>query len=351
MGGVNGLFLTQIHVSYPSFFHPHSALRKTYGANARPTWPQNSFQLTFKKSKMPFDHIHKFNEINQFHHVAQGDIRSKHDDVHVFNFKDLGKNVIKEMPLFRTNFYQIGLMKKANFKMSVYEQDYELDHMFALIFFKPGQLIKFSSDPDWEGYVIHFKTHFLNIQADNEAAMKRFTVLDPTKESFLMIPEVEFNDLAEVYEKMIYEYEKPILTSLTVLELYLQILFQKVNDIYFKFQNKTEAFSGRKEYISFRYKQLVNEKLRETKTISDYADLLFVTPKYLIEAMGSTTGVSPKKYIDQKIISETKTLLRFTEHSIYDIAVRYQFKNQAHFSNFFKLHTGYSPNEYRKTHS
>jgi AraC-like DNA-binding protein len=76
--------------------------------------------------------------------------------------------------------------------------------------------------------------------------------------------------------------------------------------------------------------------------------MLFVTPKYLIEALKETIGASPKEYVDNRIIAETKTLLRYTNQSIYDIAMAYQFRDQAHFSNFFRQQTSMTPLEYRK---
>lgn len=300
---------------------------------------------------MPYNSIQKFTEINQFHHAAQGGLHSKNDDVHVFRFSDISKNVVTEMPLFRTTFYQIGLMRQANFKMSVYENAYNLENLCALVFFKPGQLIRFTSDPNWDGYVIHFKTTFLSIPNDNSEALKRFTILDPSRESFLIIQESDFNELAEIYEKMIYEYEKPLLSAISIIELYLQILFHKVNDIFERENQLNESFSTRKEQISFEFKKLVNEKLRETKTINDFADMLFITPKYLIEALKETIGASPKEYVDNRIIAETKTMLRYTNLSIYDIALAYKFRDQSHFSNFFRQQTSMTPLEYRKAYA
>ncbi len=300
---------------------------------------------------MPFKSIHKFTEINQFHHAAQGGLHSKSEAVHVFRFSDISKGVVNEMPLFRTTFYQIGLMRQANFKMSVYEQEYNLKNLYALVFFKPGQLIRFDSDPNWDGYVIHFKTAFLSIPGDDSEALKRFSILDPSRESFLIIEESDFEELSEVYEKMLYEYEKPLLKGLSIIELYLQILFHKVNDIFERDNQPKETFSTRKEQISFQFKKLVSEKLRETKTINDFADMLFVTPKYLIEALKDTIGASPKEYLDDRIIAETKTMLRYTNHSIHDIAKAYQFKDQAHFSNFFRQQTSMTPLAYRKAYA
>jgi len=242
-------------------------------------------------------------------------------------------------------------MRQANFKMSVYENEYTLENLFALVLFKPGQLIRFASDPKWDGYVIHFKTAFISIPNDNSEALKRFSILDPSRESFLIIQESDFNELAEVYEKMLYEYEKPLLSALSVIELYLQILFHKVNDIFERDNQPKETFSTRKEQISFQFKKLVSEKLRETKTINDFADMLFVTPKYLIEALKETIGSSPKEYVDNRIIAETKTMLRYTNQSVYEIALAYQFRDQAHFSNFFRQQTSMTPLEYRKSYA
>lgn len=42
-------------------------------------------------------------------------------------------------------------------------------------------------------------------------------------------------------------------------------------------------------------------------------------------------------------------MLRFSNHSVYKIAIAYNFKDQAHFTNFFKQRTRHSPLEYRNT--
>lgn len=243
---------------------------------------------------MPFADINKFTTFNDFHNAAQGGLHSKHDDVHIFRFADLNKTVVKHMPLFRTSFYQIGLMRKADFSMSVFEHEYRLENQFALILFKPGQLIQFKSDPKWEGYVILFKDSLLTIRQENEAALKRFAVLDPTKDSFIIVDEENFDDLSEVYEKMLYEYEKPLQNSVPIIELYLHVLFHKVNHLYEKLRTQEPIFSTRKASVTFQFKNLVNQKLRETKTIADYADMLHVTPKYLIEALKETSHIAPR---------------------------------------------------------
>ena len=90
----------------------------------------------------------KFNEFNDFHKAANGNVRTNHPDVHIYRFADIGKDVVKNMPLFSTSFYQIGLMRKGNFKMSVSGSEYKLNNLCAVVLFKPGQLIQFQADTE-----------------------------------------------------------------------------------------------------------------------------------------------------------------------------------------------------------
>jgi AraC family transcriptional regulator, transcriptional activator of pobA len=302
---------------------------------------------------MPFSSIHKFNEFNELHTAANGLVRSPHSDVHVFRFSELGNQVIGKMPLFRLSFYQIGLMSKADFKISFYDKEYRTEQTNALIVFKPGQLIQWQSDPNWEGYVVLFKEEFLGICQNNSNSRKDFSFLDPTKESFILVSDDEFATLSEVYEKMLYEYQKPTLESLAVVSLYAQILFHKTQQIFEQHVAETldpVPTNSRKAQIAHQFKKLVNTELRSFKRVSDFADKLHISPKYLIESVSEVTGKSPKVIINERVISETKTMLRFTNHSISDIARAYNFTDQAHFANFFKQNTSFTPLELRARH-
>lgn len=201
--------------------------------------------------------IRVFDHFDDFHRAAQGGITTKHPLVHVFRFRDLSAAVVKEMPIFRTTFYQIGLMRQANFAISIYEKEYLLNSLHAVIFFKPGQIISFRSTTEWDGYVVLFQEEFLAIQQNSEAAKKQFALLDPTRESFLLIDELAFNDLASVYERMLHEYAKEATDALAVLNLYTHILFHKVNQLYSKSTNADLRYASRSEMVSYEFKKLV----------------------------------------------------------------------------------------------
>jgi len=299
---------------------------------------------------MPFESINKFHEFNELHVAGGGSVRSARNDVHVFRFSELGKDVQSTMPLFRLSFYQIGLMRKANFRISFYEKEYATQQLNALIVFKPGQLIQWQSDPEWDGYVVLFKEEFLGICQNNSNTRKDFSFLDPTKESFYLVSDSEYAQLADTYERMLEEYDKPIVASLPVLSLYTQILFHKTQEVFDQHAAETSdpiPVNSRKAEIAYQFKKLVNTELRTYKKVNDFADKLNISPKYLIESVSEITGKSPKAIINDRLLSEAKTILRFTDQPIADIARAYNFTDQAHFANFIKQNTSYSPLEIR----
>lgn len=301
---------------------------------------------------MPFQSIHKFHEFDDLHHAAGGQVRTQHSDVHVFRFRDIGKNVRGHMPLFRLSFYQIGLMRQADFKISFYEKEYATQQLNALIVFKPGQLIQWQSDPNWDGYIVLFKEDFLNICQNNSNTRKDFSFLDPTKESFYLVSDAEYAELAGTYERMLDEYNKPIVTALPVLSLYTQILFHKTQEVFDKHAAETldpAPTNSRKAEIAYRFKKLVTTELRTFKKVTDFADQLHISPKYLIESVSEVTGKSPKAIINERLLSEIKTMLRYTDQPIADIARAYNFTDQAHFANFVKQNTSFTPLEVRQS--
>ena len=59
------------------------------------------------------------------------------------------------------------------------------------------------------------------------------------------------------------------------------------------------------------------------------------------------TGHTPKELIDTRCIQEIKMLLRTTDLTMQEIALRLDFPDQSFFSRYFKKNTGMTPAEYR----
>ena len=96
------------------------------------------------------------------------------------------------------------------------------------------------------------------------------------------------------------------------------------------------------------FKSLVNNNFNEMHKVSEYADLLSVTPKYLNEIVKNTIGTTAKEYIIDRILLEAKRLLVHTDESVKMIALSLGFSQPLHFNTFFKNKLKMTPLEYRK---
>ncbi len=92
---------------------------------------------------------------------------------------------------------------------------------------------------------------------------------------------------------------------------------------------------------------LVDKHFKEKKKVSDYAALLNRSPKTITNLFASYDIPTPLQIIHDRIISEARRLLIYTDKSAKEIAALLGFDDQATFSRFFKKNTGKSITEFR----
>ena len=97
-----------------------------------------------------------------------------------------------------------------------------------------------------------------------------------------------------------------------------------------------------------KFSLLVEMNFKEKHKVGDYADLLHLSPKSLSNLFARYAKKSPLKFINDRIILESKRLLEFSDKNINEITHFLGFNELSHFSKFFKTQTGFSPKEYQK---
>lgn len=85
----------------------------------------------------------------------------------------------------------------------------------------------------------------------------------------------------------------------------------------------------------------------QLRSAKDYADRLSVHVNHLNTILKETTEKTTTQLISSRITQEAKYLLKQTDWQISEISNALGFEEVAHFSNFFKRQTSYSPNSFR----
>ena len=97
-----------------------------------------------------------------------------------------------------------------------------------------------------------------------------------------------------------------------------------------------------------KFNVLVDIHYKTKRKVSDYAELLFKSPKTLSNLFALYNQKSPQQIILDRLALEAKRLLQFTEKQNQEIAYELGFNDPAHFSRFFKKMTDFSPTRYRE---
>lgn len=93
--------------------------------------------------------------------------------------------------------------------------------------------------------------------------------------------------------------------------------------------------------------ELMSDNIR-SRSVTDYANRLCVTPKYLSAVCKQTNGKTASDYINYFIVKDIKHLLLHSEKSIKEISQMLGFPNLSFFGKYVKAHLGMSPSVYRK---
>ncbi len=97
------------------------------------------------------------------------------------------------------------------------------------------------------------------------------------------------------------------------------------------------------------FKYHVSRHFLEHHLVSDYAQLMNITPKYLNQVVKRVMGVTAKSIIQEQLLIQASRDLKFSNESIKEIAFKLGFAEPEHFSHFFKKSTGKTPSLFRNT--
>ncbi|MCR4921049.1 MAG: AraC family transcriptional regulator [Bacteroidaceae bacterium] len=127
-----------------------------------------------------------------------------------------------------------------------------------------------------------------------------------------------------------------------------EAVIQEVLFCYFSNRNFTPAVQDNKDHITHAFMAALLEHYKQERQVTDYADRLCITPRYLSAVVKERTGRTAQQWIIDFVINSIKQSLLYTQKSIKEIALEYNFPTQSFFGKYFKLYTNMSPKEFRR---
>lgn len=215
----------------------------------------------------------------------------------------------------------------------------------SVVLFNPGDIIKVEQrSPDFEVEILAFSS-FIQLAALNQlenvnvSALRRNMILDT--------PET-----ASAASGMV-RVLRPAIDACTVRELYfisvmqLRAFYMLYQVMLRRNQIEVDAFKSRGDELFFKFRQLLGEHYRESRSVAFYADKLCITTRYLTNVVQARYGKSPKEAIDTYTVMQIRLDLLQTDITLTELAYKYNFSSPSFFSDYFHRNAGCSPLEYR----
>jgi len=270
----------------------------------------------------------------------------------VFSEKNGNTGAHFQYPM-RSDFFTLVLVEKGTFHVRVNLKDHELRRN-QLAFAAPTalkQLVRHSPGCVYTGiiftpeYLARIGIHKERLEALHFFASGRTPVLqlEPQEAEHLR------SLLWQVKEKSKPETQQHHPFAAEVLQHTFLLFLFELGAIARKGSVLTRPRLDRKEELTVKFAKLVTEHFREKRKVHEYAEMLYLSPKYLSEAVQAFTGKTAGELIDEVVAQEARFLLLNPSLRIAEIAAMLNFPDQSHFGKFFKRKTGLSPKAFRKS--
>jgi AraC-like DNA-binding protein len=288
-----------------------------------------------------------YKEINDFLESIPSDFRSNNPDFYCLRLKQNEGSMSNYKPPYRKDFYFIALVSNAGDTKIIYDNTNATNLNSFLVLQSPGLLYSFYRDNSANGYLIYFKKECLSFF--KPAFEKEFPFFDILHTHFFKLNQAKFLDFAPHFEEVFTAYEKATENQHKVAAAKLLALLYQLKEFTTAFKQWEEGFTTPQQILFQKFIQLVNTFYIERRTIEEYAGIMNVTSNHLSQSVKLVSGRNALSYINERLLTESKSLIRFTEFDIAEIAYQLNFSDPANFGKFFKKHTGQTPVEFRKS--
>ena len=261
-----------------------------------------------------------------------------------------GEGLVGSVGPLRSAFYRMSITVSGELDMQI-----GLEHFRhrprTLAFTFPDQIFfKNNISADASGYYILFKEGFLDELLPAARLPEEFPFLSITGAPLFQVSEEELTAVVALVAQMDQEVRGDRPGRIRALQLYLYLVLLEAKRSYLRQElNKPVPVAAGPALVG-RFQKLVGTNVLTTRTVADYAALLAVSPNHLNKVVKEVTGKTASDSISEMLVQEAKSLLRYTDSSVAEIAYKLDFSDPASFNRFFKGGTGETPLAWRTRH-
>ncbi|MFP5041289.1 helix-turn-helix domain-containing protein [Parasediminibacterium sp. JCM 36343] len=251
----------------------------------------------------------------------------------------------------RLNYYSLIWVQKGEgiLKADFSECSFGENTLFA---FAPYQPFMIAADKEIQGIALNFHPDFFCIHKHHdEVACNGVLFNNIYNPPTVAIDTATIPIFDILVAQLKTEMQNPALAQYELLVSYLKIFL--ITAARLKSEQdptpKQTVQSHKEPFILQNLKNYIETHFKTKHSASEYADLLFISPKALAKITKAHFNKTLTNLISERIIIEAKRELYLTSKTVKEIAYTLGYEDEHYFSRFFKNNTDVSPQLYRET--
>ncbi len=269
----------------------------------------------------------------------------------IFRLEPYLEGKVKTLPYRRRDFYKLMLVKGAS---SVHYADrvYEVKKQ-ALSFSNPMVPYKWDQlDQITSGIYCIFNPHFFM----NFGQIHQYEVFQPNGTHVFELTDEEALEVEEIFAKMQeeidseYKYKYDRIRNLVFELIHFGMKLQPAEVQTAQLGNASLRIASIfMELLERQFPIDENHRQIQLRSASDFANQLNIHVNHLNRAVKEMTGKTTTQLISERLLQESKILLKQSNWNVSEIAYSLGFSEVTHFNNFFKKQINLSPTQFRKS--
>jgi AraC family transcriptional regulator, transcriptional activator of pobA len=264
---------------------------------------------------------------------------------HINRLEDVLPDIKFPLPPHRKTVYDFIFLTEGTSKRSKGLDEFEFsDNTF---FFIPAFQITSHEfiKADSKGFFCYFDAQIFDDIFPHNTFFDDISFLQAFSEPIVKVNSEMKAFIVMILERLEKNYLNPQTNDLGLISLLLVTIFKELELVKQKQVNIPQKAAST---LTKKYKNLLAQHIYKTKTITDYAEMLSISPDFLNRSVKAVTGKTAKEVLTDMIVLEAKVMLRQTDLSVGEIAFKLAETNPSDFIRLFKSKVGKTPRKYQQ---
>jgi AraC family transcriptional activator of pobA len=257
------------------------------------------------------------------------------------------EGLISSIGPLKSDFYRISITCNGTLDMQIGLEHYHIQPGTISLTYPNQVFAKNNISEDAFGYYMLFSHDFLDELVSSLQFSGEFPFFDVSGIPLVPTNELELKNIIGLVMSINKELMANGTGRVKAVKMYLYLILLEIKRSYERQGMHLTVNEQDGSNMVLRFRRLVAYHYLIKRQVSDYADMLAVTPNYLNRVIKTITGRTASDTIKSMLLLEAKVLLKNTDQSIAEIAYKLNFGDPASFTRFFKASVSETPSDYR----